>query len=298
MPEVPLETSPKLIEGYPRLGSYMGMSPENAIIRKFGSLNLENVLYLQAELTHLEIKLREIQARDNRSEDEKISKFSRDWYWLDASADEDECEQFDTVMRIRAKLKEYNDAVLQQSAMALLPKPNPTNLESLRGLLERPSMGNFSLTGEDWHTWAPNDKPIHHEEDLIALRARHNQDRFSTFVIEKLVIRIHNLIWHRFRQPADLESGIVFYNVKNLLRFTAIITTVIASLLPVLATCILYYLESMDAKLGVIAIFTFVFALCLTTFTNAKKGEIFTATTAFVAVEVVFVSGNGGISKY
>jgi hypothetical protein len=42
------------VNGYPKLARHMGASPEIAIFRRFGALNAQNLLYLQAELVHLE----------------------------------------------------------------------------------------------------------------------------------------------------------------------------------------------------------------------------------------------------
>jgi hypothetical protein len=45
------------MEGYPKLSRLMAFYPEVAIFRRFGALNAENLLYLQAELQDLEIAL-------------------------------------------------------------------------------------------------------------------------------------------------------------------------------------------------------------------------------------------------
>jgi hypothetical protein len=45
----------------------MGTFPETAIFRRFGALNAQNLLCLQAEPTALEQALREVEARDEGS---------------------------------------------------------------------------------------------------------------------------------------------------------------------------------------------------------------------------------------
>lgn len=138
----------------------------------------------------------------------------------------------------------------------------------------------MALLGKDRHTWAISDEPISHEEDLISFRPHLDQDQFTTWVTERLVLWFHRLLWHKVKRPSDVESGIVTYDEKCLLRYASVTTTLLASLLPVTATTVLYYVQDMRAKLGLIAGFTLVFALCLTTFTSAKKGQIFTAIAA------------------
>ena len=53
----------------------------------------------------------------------------------------------------------------------------------------------------------------------------------------------------------------------------------------------LYYIDSDQIKLGLIAGFTTAFALCVSLITNARRGEVFGACAAYAAVLVVFVSG-------
>jgi hypothetical protein len=103
-----VEQSPPLIEGYPKLACHMGTYPEHAIYRRFDGLNAQNLLYFQAELTHLERKLRRLEAADFGSTDENRFNYSKDWYWLSNSACEESSEQLDTVRAIRGRLKEYS----------------------------------------------------------------------------------------------------------------------------------------------------------------------------------------------
>ena len=46
------------MEGYDRFAQFMGTHPKLAISRRFGALNLRNLLYLQAELIYLEDELK------------------------------------------------------------------------------------------------------------------------------------------------------------------------------------------------------------------------------------------------
>jgi hypothetical protein len=55
------------IVGYPSLAGQIELRPETAIFRRFGSLNAENLLYLQAELTSLERELQLQQLGDHLS---------------------------------------------------------------------------------------------------------------------------------------------------------------------------------------------------------------------------------------
>lgn len=80
------------------------------------------------------------------------------------------------------------------------------------------------------------------------------------------------------KKPDDIESGIVSYEDTTLQKFISHITTIIASSLPILAITVLYYIGAMNARLGLIALFTIVFTTCLSFFTNTTRVEIFIST--------------------
>jgi len=63
---------------------------------------------MQAELIHLEKKLRRLEAVDLASAEGNRSIHSKDWYWLDNSVSEENTDQLETVLTIRDKLKEYS----------------------------------------------------------------------------------------------------------------------------------------------------------------------------------------------
>jgi hypothetical protein len=122
------------------------------------------------------------------------------------------------------------------------------------------------------------------------LRARPKEDPFSTWVVEKVICWLYQTIWSRYR--ATNPDGLTI-NEARIMHSTSFLTTAIASLLPVGSIVVLYCVQSMKTRLGLMACFTFSFALALACFTTVKRSEIFAITTAFAAVQVVFVGGNG-----
>jgi hypothetical protein len=102
-----LPSSP--IEGYPKMACQMGLYPECAIYRRFSALNSQNILHLQAELVYLELKLRRLEAADSASQEGNRPHYSKDWYWLNNSAFEENSDQLQTVLAIRSKLKDYSE---------------------------------------------------------------------------------------------------------------------------------------------------------------------------------------------
>lgn len=99
-------------EGYDRLGQLMGELPEVTAFRKFGALSAEDLLYRQAELTELEMRLRLYQKEDKESKNEYRERYAFNWQILSESGKDNapvghDESQFATIMEIRDKLKDY-----------------------------------------------------------------------------------------------------------------------------------------------------------------------------------------------
>lgn len=97
------------MEGYPELASIMGRYFEMGILRRFGTLNALNLLYLQAELIELESELQEIAGKDVKSDIPFRSDFAHDWVLLSKPIGNGDEKQWQKVLQIRAKLKEYSE---------------------------------------------------------------------------------------------------------------------------------------------------------------------------------------------
>jgi hypothetical protein len=96
------------VRGYPKLAGQIGLRPELSIFRRFGALNAENLLYLQAELVLLEKALDEQQHIDDASNNLRRSKYALNWYQLKNSERNGNTEQLELVYRIRETLKQYS----------------------------------------------------------------------------------------------------------------------------------------------------------------------------------------------
>jgi hypothetical protein len=92
------------MEGYCKVARFMGRQDEYAIFRRFKALNAQNLLYLQAELTHLEAHMYSLAQRN--STDRIIP--NKDWWSLSHSEKEEDSEQWDKVLEIREKLEQYS----------------------------------------------------------------------------------------------------------------------------------------------------------------------------------------------
>lgn len=102
------------MEGYAKIASRVVQQPELAILRRFKSLNAQNLLYMQAELVDLEIRLREQAEADAATNDTTKKLYSRDWYTLSkTSADGAHSEQWELVLLLRDRLEQYSNEANQ-----------------------------------------------------------------------------------------------------------------------------------------------------------------------------------------
>lgn len=104
----------------PSMGNYQGLSdfmghwPDLNIFRRFGFLQAQNLLFLQAELAHLQLELRVIredESTDGEENAEKHKQSRRDHaeYWYALLEEGEESEEYSKVVEIRDKLQQYSE---------------------------------------------------------------------------------------------------------------------------------------------------------------------------------------------
>jgi hypothetical protein len=317
------------VEGYPKLGVSYGENSESSIFRRFGNLNSQNLLHLQAELTHLEGRLHRLEVKDFASAEGHSSLYSKDWYWLHNSKFENNHEQWETILKIRGKLSKYSkfvclfihspranssidQAVLQQSLMGQLPNPSSENLRSLQPWLERPKMGNSALIGKDRDSWGVSSEPINSHHDLLSVIPNKEKDKFSAWFSQNCLRSFYQLIWHRVKNHKDLESGVLFYQNDTLQRFTSYFATITAFFAAYCGDCRVVQRRVHKGTTWYCGTFDSHFASCLSIFTHAARSEKFIATSTwvslqfsvhktlngyrFAAVQVVFISASNGLN--
>lgn len=97
--------------GYHRLASAMGLLPDLAIFRRFSTLNVKNILYLQAELVYLEDQLEIAAQEDSLSGNTRRRNYDRDWFALSRadSFPDGSGRQWKIFSRIRDVLQQYSE---------------------------------------------------------------------------------------------------------------------------------------------------------------------------------------------
>lgn len=98
--------------GYPGLSGVMAHADGLGMFKQFSVLNMLNLLYMQAELLTLEDELKVMTLNDHRGPAGSIrtlyAKSAKRLRDSSGSADPKEREQWEKVLEIRLKLKEYS----------------------------------------------------------------------------------------------------------------------------------------------------------------------------------------------
>lgn len=156
----------------------MGEFPEVGIFRRFGALNAQNLLYLQAELKDLEITLRQVAEEDELSRDPDKVQYSVNWFALKESiegeADSNDGKQWRTILEIRDKLKEYSnislglyDLACRLIGIRLCTPPAKCTRQVRASQISRP---NLSTTMDATHRHGQRQSPRPRPRHLVQSR--------------------------------------------------------------------------------------------------------------------------------
>ncbi|RAL67060.1 hypothetical protein DID88_007840 [Monilinia fructigena] len=89
-------------------------------------------------------------------------------------------------------------------------------------------------------------------------------------------------------------SQIFFYEDTRIVKAVTVLSIVFASMLPITSILVLYFVSNTINRLVIAVVFEGLFAFALAMTTRASRSEIFAATSAFAAVQVVFMTGSDG----
>jgi len=212
---------------YTKLSRFMGFWPEMSIFRRYGSLNAQNILLLQAEIAHLELEL-DVIREDEAQIGGGVEKASGPQCWhvfTREVASGEASEQYKNIMKLmREKLNEYSKhpplgtvghhaaahvsdglalsnplldtAVLQYSELCKLRSPTKHDLRSLRHWLSSKEGGDCFLQGVEAHAW--DGERLDAEKDLVATADMHRQrDIFSAWLADNVMtwLQAHFEYW-------------------------------------------------------------------------------------------------------
>ena len=96
---------------YDKLAAFMTKT-EHTIVRRYRHLAVRDLLYLQAELCHLDLDYNLIAQQDVSAEDER-KVYDKEWWYLEKSKERGfDGKQWEQQLKIREKLREYCKFIL------------------------------------------------------------------------------------------------------------------------------------------------------------------------------------------
>jgi len=79
---------------------------------------------------------------------------------------------------------------------------------------------------------------------------------------------------------AENRSNWHHYDDSKIERVTNVLGTIFSSLAPLVSIIVLSFIDNLKIRLGLVCVFTFLFAACLAIATQARRVEVFAATAA------------------
>ncbi|KAK8107055.1 uncharacterized protein PG998_009068 [Apiospora kogelbergensis] len=233
---------------------------------------------MQSELNELQTELDMMDMRDIRSSESKEA--PHDWVEFKRCG-ESEPRRMQLVHEIRSLMSEYRQALLSESRITSLPTPDRRTLEAFRWQLWK---GTPWMSGSKC-ALGGNGRYIYDDHNaLVALKVPDQHDRMSQFA--------ENHLGHLFKDRStprhDGDSKVAFVSERSIAKFVSYFSTTLAAALLFGAILILYNVKSPNAKLGLVTLFTVLFAASAGLLTNARRAEVFGTTAAYAAVLVVF----------
>jgi hypothetical protein len=162
------------------------------------------------------------------------------------------------------------------------------------------------FVGQDFHKLSES-KLGYGSEELICLGAREGTDAFSTWLVNRGAL-IYWKLWNYVprlplvstllrwvRPPKRTEIATGPRRPYAVIKLTLWTTSVMASVVPIIAIVVLVKLSALNARLLMIAALNILVSMCITIFTEAKKSEVFAITGAYVpsyarSCRIIFVT--------
>lgn len=333
------------VSGFGSLASFMASDADHStfVYRRFDRLATRDLAYYQSQLSQFQAKQDELDIADREIVDSKgddredqcnrIRDCAQDWDTFqrtalglqtgsphEGPANDTQChfnepwrERMDLAMKIRATLKEYREALIQESTLLSISAPSTQTMDAMSHYFHGSSQSSvvtkpaaFSmLSGASSSLYPVNmsDSQIR-SSDYVSLSKPAEPDQQTKLLRTRL-----SRLFRAKRPPvlpmysegrpqptiSHIESSQMKYYSYERIRFVAsFITTLAAAILLFVPIYSLYNTSRSQPSvtLALIAMFTVIFAGALALMTTASRSEIFGACAAYCAVLVVFVSGD------
>ncbi|PMD58331.1 uncharacterized protein K444DRAFT_664437 [Hyaloscypha bicolor E] len=274
-----MPSTPPIFSSYAAFSAFISSDTELSLYRTFHALSSRNLLYLQSSLLGLENRLKELDEEDLKGLNINNFFSAKCWETFSDRAKEHprEAERMELIMMIKKQIKEYHEALLLQSEVLKFSKPSKRVFRVFQGWFEseKPFVGY-------------GNELLQQRDDFVALKPSPDQDFLARF-LQDLGGRC--LLGTRHTTSKEVK----YYSSTLVSRLATIVTVLAASLVIEGAIVALYIVQNQHVRLGLIALFTSIFAASLAVMTDGRRTDIILATAACAAVLVVFVSQSSGV---
>jgi len=274
------------INTYLGLAEMMSSDPDLVIFRRFKSLNVETLLYQQAEILHLQQALREIRLFELERLEHNPGRTAYDymcnWSDLKEMSEGGETKTLQIVLEIRTKLSEYNAALLQYKAICNLRQPQKS---SLGRLFEWLRLFNF-LRGIEADAYQDaNDMLSMSDKDL-------ERTLWPERIYERLLVMLgsrRNCLFKRLTKPLGTDGVLFIYKtaflniVYPICAFTFLFSVLAGSLFA------LHFVDKVNVRLALVVVFSIWLFASLLVFTRTSYTTIVQSTVVYAAVQAIFV---------
>lgn len=261
--------------GFAHLAQFLSSDSDLQIYRKFDHLASRNLAYLQSELAALEAEIEQLDASDRKEAKTKSHGWldsglsSRCWETQQSNAKDGaptDVLRVQLMGRLKIVIAEYQDALLRQSRVLALESPPARSRNALFGWFQQelPLFGDSITLFDDKH-----------KNDIVALRAPEDHDRLTSF--------IQNHIGHYFKSQRHAQyawDGVKYFPEQTVRYVVSVLSVFISAVLLICAIVAMEFASTKRLALGLLAVFTVVFAASIGLLTNARKVEIYAATAA------------------
>ncbi|KAF2820692.1 hypothetical protein CC86DRAFT_304555 [Ophiobolus disseminans] len=282
-----------LRDGYPALAGWIARDPDNEtyVFRKFGRLAARNILHLQARLVAIEHDIDKLDESARKSADMEERQSSRRWETLmkhARDAKRPEQKRVEKLDELKMLLREYYETLLLQSQIAEMRTPESRPLAAFRDYLKGEARTKKHVDAMPL-ICGRADAFLDERGDLLTLARPSEEDYLSRL--------LQNHWWFRSRKSKDPLDRTTIHKNSHVIRTVAALDLALTAVLLIGAIVNLYLVSNPKAVLGLVAMYTMLFAASVALCTNARRAEVFAATAAYAAVLVVFVSGELGGTK-
>ncbi|CAD6583930.1 MAG: hypothetical protein ASARMPRED_001551 [Alectoria sarmentosa] len=290
-----MSTAPRRLEGYPTFAEFVAKDRDAAIYRSFKNLSARNLLYQQSELHDLERQLEELDAKDaNDIGDLNAQKAARLWTHYANDTNEQAIARRKLQKIIRKRIKEYcmyffeqeivfasdnretDETMALESQILSLNSPSSRTLRDFKRWFTSSSM--TVLWGRDKHL-------LDNENDLVAL-APVDTDRLNLFLKSYFgwffQVKQERSKEQRRNRTLPPKSELFYFPSHRIQRAGAVISVFLSAILLLGAIVCLTAVsnQSTSVRVGMIVLFTCLFAAVVGLLTNARRAEIFGSTAA------------------